>query len=203
MQFPKPNFEWSGTKFRQRYGLGEFDFWDNGQGFVVLKNGIVLPDDPPIFEAPDPPQPQGTLKWINGPIPNTVRLVAEFNGKSCSIVVAGQDTTDYTMYVSPGPMIGQEGRAKRYHIEDISTIGALVPPPTEGDTLHIGNDGVYHFTQGQWARILTGPLQGSPADQVDLYADLNAKLDAAINPPQGPQIDSRIKAVLVELRKLI
>jgi hypothetical protein len=64
-------------------------------------------------------------------------------------------------------------------------------------------DGEYRFSNGTWRRLLYGPTLDSPADQVDLYASLDAKLDLAINPPQGPQIDSRIKAVLVELRKLV
>ena len=57
--YTKPAFEWDGKKFRQRYSLGEFDFWDNGQGQIVTTS--QLPDDPPIFEAPDPfiPVPSG------------------------------------------------------------------------------------------------------------------------------------------------
>ena len=36
-----------------RYGLGEFDFYDDGEGFVVVNR--QLPDDPPVFEPFDTP----------------------------------------------------------------------------------------------------------------------------------------------------
>ncbi len=46
-----------GTKFAQRYGLdSQSDFkavYENGQMFIVLREGLTLPDDPPVFDAPD------------------------------------------------------------------------------------------------------------------------------------------------------
>ena len=50
----------SGAKFAARYGLNPFvippDFWLIKDQLYV-KPGIQLPDDPPIFEPPDPPGP--------------------------------------------------------------------------------------------------------------------------------------------------
>lgn len=54
-QYPKPK-SFDGGKFTARYNLGEFDFWAD-KDFIYLRDGLVLPDDPPIFEAPDPPKP--------------------------------------------------------------------------------------------------------------------------------------------------
>lgn len=44
-----------GEKFRRRYGLQLTDFYVDGDQLVV-RDGITLPDDPPVFEPPDPPQ---------------------------------------------------------------------------------------------------------------------------------------------------
>jgi hypothetical protein len=45
----------SGKKFAERYGLDPLnDFWSDGVLLYVPDN---LPDDPPIFEAPDLPKP--------------------------------------------------------------------------------------------------------------------------------------------------
>lgn len=50
--YPAPaNF--SGAKLAARYGLNSMkDFWVSN-GLIYVPDG--LPDDPPIFEAPDPP----------------------------------------------------------------------------------------------------------------------------------------------------
>ena len=50
---------WDALKFAHRYGL---DFGPAGKDFYVGGNGKLvvfptLPDDPPIFELPDPPGP--------------------------------------------------------------------------------------------------------------------------------------------------
>jgi len=50
--YPMPiNFD--GAKFATRYGLNALagDFWSDGESLHVPDG---LPDDPPIFEAPDP-----------------------------------------------------------------------------------------------------------------------------------------------------
>lgn len=47
------------------------------------------------------------------------------------------------------------------------------------------------------------PIFEPPDPPVDKMAGLKLALDAAINPPVGPSIDVRVKAVLVEWRKLI
>jgi len=47
------------------------------------------------------------------------------------------------------------------------------------------------------------PIFELPDPPIDKYGELKSKLDLAVDPPIGPQIDSRIKAVLIELRKLI
>ncbi len=68
-----PNFD--GRKFANRYGLNTFhgDFWAaDGNLFIVPD----LPDDPPIFETPDPfvPAPNGihvhTMRKAEGKISN-------------------------------------------------------------------------------------------------------------------------------------
>jgi len=56
-QWPLPK-NFSGRKFAKRYGLKNDivnpDFWADDKYLYILKN---LPDDPPIFEANDPPKP--------------------------------------------------------------------------------------------------------------------------------------------------
>ena len=51
--FPMQPF--SGAKFAARYGLDSLagDFWAD-ENFIYIRDGVNLPDDPPIFEAPDP-----------------------------------------------------------------------------------------------------------------------------------------------------
>lgn len=58
---------WSVNKFASRYGLHDdgSDFYINGAGKLVVFP--TLPDDPPIFEAPDPPPPTIT-SLINAPM---------------------------------------------------------------------------------------------------------------------------------------
>lgn len=50
-KYPLPA-QFSGTKFAARYGISSLagDFWSDGVWIYVPDN---LPDDPPIFEAPD------------------------------------------------------------------------------------------------------------------------------------------------------
>ncbi len=56
--YPMPK-DFSGTKFAARYGLDPLkpDFWSDGKLLYVPDN---LPDDPPIFEPPDPPAARQT-----------------------------------------------------------------------------------------------------------------------------------------------
>jgi hypothetical protein len=58
--YPMPS-AFDGAKFERRYGLSAIrgDFWSDGKNLIVPDN---LPDDPPIFEAPDPPGPSITDK---------------------------------------------------------------------------------------------------------------------------------------------
>lgn len=52
--------EFDGAKFAARYKLdARGDFWSDGKLLYVPDN---LPDDPPIFELPDPPQPSLTSR---------------------------------------------------------------------------------------------------------------------------------------------
>lgn len=57
LNWPKPR-QFDGAKFAARYGLqvperGQPDFYElNGR--IYLREGLTLPDNPPIFEAPDP-----------------------------------------------------------------------------------------------------------------------------------------------------
>ena len=47
---------WDARKFAIRYNLNrDQDFYVDGEGKLVVFP--VLPDDPPIFELPDPPGP--------------------------------------------------------------------------------------------------------------------------------------------------
>jgi hypothetical protein len=59
MSWTIPN-NFSGAKFSTRYSLQAIgpqpDFWVIS-GELFMREGIVLPDDPPIFEPPDPPRP--------------------------------------------------------------------------------------------------------------------------------------------------
>lgn len=56
-KYPRP-VQFDGAKFGARYGIDSLagDFWMD-RDFLYLRDGLVLPDDPPIFEAPDPPKP--------------------------------------------------------------------------------------------------------------------------------------------------
>jgi len=50
-----------GGKFSTRYSLNSArgDFWAEvlaGQSTLFIKDGITLPDNPPIFDPPDPPE---------------------------------------------------------------------------------------------------------------------------------------------------
>lgn len=48
---------WDSKKFAARYGLNFiFDYFVTG-GDLVVHKGELVTDDPPIFEAPDPPKP--------------------------------------------------------------------------------------------------------------------------------------------------
>jgi len=202
--YPMPNV-FDGAKFAVRYGLSAIhgDFWSDG---VLLHVPDGLPDDPPIFEAPDLPQDQGKITWENSSIPGALRLVVTHNNRKTIIAGAiGADPSLAAMYQSPGPIspFPPAGPRREFHVASKVDIVNIPVPVVDGDTLYVFGDGEYRFSNGTWRRILYGPTLDSPADQVDLYASLDAKLDLAINPPQGPQIDPRIKAVLVELRKLV
>ena len=196
---------WDAKKFAVRYNLNALkpDFYVNGEGLLVVFP--TLPDDPPIFDLPDPPIPQGVLKWEVSDVPGAVRLVAEYNGKKSAIVGAvGADASLAAMYQSPGPVGPQPaGPRREFHVASPANIGNIPTVVVDGDTLYIENDGEYRRSNGAWRRVLFGPSLGSPADTPALYTALDAAMDTAINPPQGPNIDSRIRAVLIELRKLI
>lgn len=203
-QYPLPAL-FDGKKFATRYGLQAeppADFWVHNNVIFVPDN---LPDDPPIFEAPDPPQPKGELVWEPSEVPGSLRLVAKYNGKTSAIVGAvGADASLAAMYQSPGP-IGPlpAGPRREFHVASQPDIVNIPVPVVPGDTLYVENDGEYRFSNGAWRRVLFGPSLGTPADQSNLYAALDAAMDTAINPPQGPNIDPRVRAVLIELRKLI
>lgn len=47
--------QFDGAKFASRYGLSITDFYDDGQGHIVVIDGIVIPDNPPIWEIPNAP----------------------------------------------------------------------------------------------------------------------------------------------------
>lgn len=50
----KPPVLWDAKKFAERYRLDlRRDFYIDGEGMLIVLP--KLPDDPPIFEAPDPP----------------------------------------------------------------------------------------------------------------------------------------------------
>lgn len=199
---PFPN--WSVIKFSNRYGLDpERDFYITGEGKLFVR--FTLPDNPPIFEHQDPPQAQGRMFWEDSGIPGALRLMVEHNGQRAVVVGAvGADTSRVAMYQSPGPVdVRPAGPRREFHLDVDATVSELPVPPVDGDTLYRENDGEYRYSNGAWRRILYGPVLGSPADQPALYADLDAAMDAAINPAQGPAVDPRVRAVLVELRKLI
>lgn len=201
--YPMPD-NFSGSKFATRYGLdgSKGDFWAEGGQLFVPDN---LPDDPPIFELSDPPRPKGELVWEESEIPGAVRLVAVYNGKKTAIAGAiGADASLTAMYQSPGPIGPQPaGPRREFHVPSVAGIVNIPVPIVDGDTLYVESDGEYRFSNGAWRRVLFGPALGTPADQPNLYGALDAAMDTAINPPTGPNIDPRVKAVLIELRKLI
>lgn len=59
-RYPVTAGQFDGAKFVARYKLNPLgDFWavqENGQTFIVIRDGVVIPDDPPIFDPPDSPQ---------------------------------------------------------------------------------------------------------------------------------------------------
>jgi hypothetical protein len=57
--YTKPE-AFDGNKFAERYGLDPLsnDFYDDGAGHIVVREGITLPD-PPIFDIPDTPEVAG------------------------------------------------------------------------------------------------------------------------------------------------
>ena len=204
--------DFDGAKFAARYGLSGIDgdfgvTFVDGVEVVYVKDAFIhlITDDPPIFEPPDPPQIQGRIFWEDSGVSGALRLMVEYNNQKAVVVGAvGADTTKAAMYQSPGP-IGQSpaGPRREFHLANNATLADLPVGVVDGDTLYKETNGEYRFSGGVWRRILTGPVLGSVGDTEPLYAGLNAALDAAINPPQGPNIDPRVKAVLIELRKLI
>lgn len=57
--YPVPAEQFDGAKFKTRYSLTQKQFYAksiNNLNHVVLRDGVNLPDDPPIFDPPDPPQ---------------------------------------------------------------------------------------------------------------------------------------------------
>ena len=54
-RYPYTPTLFDGGKFARRYSIDSLkgDFFADSQ-FVYLRDGLILPDDPPIFEAPDP-----------------------------------------------------------------------------------------------------------------------------------------------------
>lgn len=81
-----------GAKFSARYNLNSLhgDFWyQDGKLFVAA----ALPDDPPIFEAPDPPMVKKSLEQevdeiktrlsqLESKIPEVIKLKADVSSKT-------------------------------------------------------------------------------------------------------------------------
>ena len=69
--YPISGIPFDGGKFAVRYNLNAFrgDFWV-AEGFIHVPDG--LPNDPPIFEPPDPPGPT-IISQINA-LPGTVPI---------------------------------------------------------------------------------------------------------------------------------
>jgi hypothetical protein len=202
--YPMPA-QFDGAKFALRYGLHpgptDPDFWSAG-GFLHVPED--LPDDPPIFEAPNPPQPQGELVWESSEVPGSVRLVAKFNGKKSAIVgLVGADASQTAMYQSPGPIGPQPaGPRREFHVATLADIANIPVSVVDGDTLYVEADGEYRFIENEWKRILTGPSLGSPGDVVEIWAGLEAALDDALG-GGGPPLNPKVVAVFTELRKVL
>lgn len=193
------NTPFDGSKFAARYNLTAFDFSMAGN---ILSFPDFVPDNP-VIEPPDPPQPRGKLIWEAGPVDGTVRLVATFNGKSSSIVVAGQDTSVYAMFASPGPTdVSGHVRRKEFHLTGVENIAQLAPTPLEGDTLHIAGNGQYTLhADTNWHRMLSGPALGAPSDKVNLYGDLFTAIDALS--VGGPPVHPKVITAFNELKKVL
>jgi len=83
-KYPMPD-NFSGRKFAARYGLDTMgnDFWSDGVFLYVPDN---LPDDPPIFEHPDPLPPQRRI--LIGPAIGSEGDVPDLYGRFDAALVA-------------------------------------------------------------------------------------------------------------------
>src|SRR3990167_1996272 len=101
---------WDAKKFATRYGLdSEKDFYVNGEGDLVVCP--ALPDDPPIFEPPDPfvPVPPGVKvhHWpeMVGWIGKHKVLATEPNGSGthheCYYIIAEDEIALNTLMTMP------------------------------------------------------------------------------------------------------
>ena len=80
MKIFTPPVVWSSPKFAARYGLDyHTDYYLDGEG--KLRVFIDIPDDPPIFEAPDPPLPTITSLINQIPMPLKEILLRLANGR--------------------------------------------------------------------------------------------------------------------------
>lgn len=61
MSWPYDPKTFDGAKFKARYGYTNDDFWADTE-HIYLREGIVCPDNPPIFEPPDPKDPELDVK---------------------------------------------------------------------------------------------------------------------------------------------
>ena|SRR3990167_5114975 len=81
---------WDAKKFATRYGLdSEKDFYVNGEGDLVVFP--ALPDDPPIFEPPDPVISAPVGLWVHEMKSLTKRLGSQLidgAGTACFHIVA-------------------------------------------------------------------------------------------------------------------
>lgn len=88
--YPVP-FNFSGSKFAARYGLSTTDgsFFVGGDGLLHVPDN--LPDDPPIFDAPDPVLPSPPGLWVH-----EMKALSKRIGNN---LVDGQGTTCFHIVV--------------------------------------------------------------------------------------------------------
>ncbi len=61
MKWPYDPKAFDGAAFKKRYGYTDDDFWAE-DGHIYLREGLTCPDDPPIFDAPVPRDPELDIK---------------------------------------------------------------------------------------------------------------------------------------------
>lgn len=120
------NFD--GEAFRARYNLGEWDYFVTG-GNLVLREGITLPDDPPIMDIVNPTQKAQqrihTATVSNDPQAKAIRGLARVILASVSNVIAKHNALTAILASGRFPT-QQEATSLTIPVRDFATLMASV-----------------------------------------------------------------------------